>query len=91
MILASHLSFARLCQAAEAIVAEKMRDVPGAAEQFARIMGRVRGLEKDRNRLLHSLWIAIPDDPSGLLSRIKITARGRLEVQMDVAVPPEEL
>ncbi len=90
MILTAHLSFARLCDAAAAIAHERMKNVPGAVDQLGSILKRVRTLATERNRLIHSIWV-LSDDPSAGLSQIRITAKRKLDIQLEPQVPPEDL
>jgi len=91
MILTAQLSFARLCDAAAAIARERMKDVPAAVDELKKLLKRAGNLAKERNRLIHSVWLPIPGDPSGLLSRIKITAKGKLDIQFVPNVPAKDL
>ncbi len=96
MILTAHLPFKRLCQAALVIVKEKLKTVPKAAEQFESIMGTAMHQEDERNRLIHSIWMPLPDPsgrpsaPSDPLSRLKIYAKGRFEIKVE-NVPADDL
>jgi hypothetical protein len=100
MIFTSHLSFTRLCQATIALAIEKMKTTPAVADELEQITERALRLEDDRNRLIHSIWFELafsddpgapPPEPGGPLSRIKITAKGKLKVQLQVELPPEDI
>jgi hypothetical protein len=98
MIFTSHLPFQRLCHAAVALVRQKMAADQAAAAKLEEITGRAMGLESDRNRLIHSVWMELPSvpgspppAPGGGMSRLKITARGRLDLQLETDIPAQEI
>jgi hypothetical protein len=98
MIFTSHLSFQHLCHAATALVGEKMKATPFAMTEMQEIIGRAMSLEGGRNRLIHSVWTDLPGapgdpppPPGGALTRLKITAKGRLDIQFQPDFPAQEI
>jgi hypothetical protein len=101
MIFTSHLSFTRLCQATEALARKKMEADQATVTRLVEIIGRALVLEGDRNRLIHSIWVELNEPPgapgyapppsSGAYSRLRITARGRLDVQLQTDIAAQEI
>lgn len=97
MILTTHLPFKRLRQAAEALARAKMKTNTAALDEIKKIMKRASDHEKDRNRLIHSIWMRLPGvpggpapAPGGPLSRLKMTANRKFEVQLE-AFPADDI
>ncbi len=79
-IVTAQRPFNRLLDLVGALGAEKLHNA-SVLKELGELIQEARKCEQERNLVIHSIWVADLDDPKTPLRRMKITARGRLNVQ----------
>lgn len=80
MIALNELSFAKLCQVAEAIARSRLPESSEWLERFVEALKSCRDFEQKRNRFTHGEWAGSPDYPAAARWRKPRISKGEFSV-----------